>query len=235
MPCLARMRIFNCAMTEDPEQQSNRLLEPAERISAVLSGLIMVLTFTCSFSVAGAGRTEVRTMLLAALGCNLAWGIIDGVFYLMGCFSKRGRNLVLMREVQKGSAVQGTRILASTMPRMLVPLLPEGALELMRQKITAMPPAPAGVRLTKEDLIGAASIALLIFLSTLPVVVPFLFFSEASQLRHALRISNFIAIAMMFLAGYSFGVHSGGRPWRTGISAVVFGAAMVGVAIPLGG
>ena len=151
MPSLARMRILNCAMTEDPEQQSNRLLEPAERISAV-PGPHHGAYVTCSFSVAGAGKTEIRTMLLEALGCNLAWGIIDGVFYLMGCFSKRGRNLVLMREVQKGSAVQGTHILASTMPRMLVPLLPEGALELMRQKITAMPPAPAGVRLHKRRL-----------------------------------------------------------------------------------
>jgi len=51
-----------------------------ERISEVLFGLIMVLTYTCSFSVAGAGREEVRSMLIGALGCNLAWGLIDAVF-----------------------------------------------------------------------------------------------------------------------------------------------------------
>jgi hypothetical protein len=56
-----------------------RALGPVERISEVLFALIMVLTFTCSFSVADAGREEVRTMLLGALGCNLAWGIIDAV------------------------------------------------------------------------------------------------------------------------------------------------------------
>ena len=37
----------------------------------------MVLTFTGSLSVAEAGRDDVRTMLIGALGCNLAWGIID--------------------------------------------------------------------------------------------------------------------------------------------------------------
>jgi hypothetical protein len=54
----------------------------------------MVLTFTGSLSVAEAGRDDVRTMLIGALGCNLAWGIIDGVLYLMGCLADKGRNLM---------------------------------------------------------------------------------------------------------------------------------------------
>src|SRR5678809_725534 len=79
---------------------SERLLDPIERISEVLFGLIMVLTFTCSFSVAEAGRAETRTMLLAALGCNLAWGIIDGIMYLMGCLAERARSLGALRAVR---------------------------------------------------------------------------------------------------------------------------------------
>ena len=63
-----------------PAKSFRHPLEPMERISEVLFGLIMVLTYTCSFSVAGAGREEVRTMLIGALGCNLAWGLIDAVF-----------------------------------------------------------------------------------------------------------------------------------------------------------
>ena len=57
------------------------LLDPMERISEVLFGLVMVLTTTCSFSIGGGGRTEVRQMLIGALGCTLAWGIIDAVMY----------------------------------------------------------------------------------------------------------------------------------------------------------
>ena len=53
----------------------DRILDPMDRISEVLFGLIMALTFTCTLGVAAA---EVRTMLIGALGCNLAWGIIDG-------------------------------------------------------------------------------------------------------------------------------------------------------------
>ena len=72
---------------EDPDKTFKRVLEPPERISEVLFGLIMVLTFTCSFSVANSGRSELRQMLVGALGCNVAWGIIDGIFYLMSCLS----------------------------------------------------------------------------------------------------------------------------------------------------
>src|SRR5204862_345440 len=67
------------------ERSSKRVLDPIDRVSEVLFGLIMVLTFTGALSVAEAGREDVRTMLIGALGCNLAWGIIDGVLYLMGC------------------------------------------------------------------------------------------------------------------------------------------------------
>jgi len=44
-----------------------RALEPIDRLSEVLFGLIMVLTFTGSLSVAEAGREDVRTMLAGAL------------------------------------------------------------------------------------------------------------------------------------------------------------------------
>ena len=73
------------------------VLDPIDRISEVLFGLIMVLTSTGTLSVATAGRAEVKTMILAALGCNLAWGIIDAGLYLMGCLGERGRGLLRLR------------------------------------------------------------------------------------------------------------------------------------------
>ena len=51
---------------------TKRVLEPIDRVSEVLFGLIMVLTFTGSLSVADAGRDDVRTMLVAAMTASLA-------------------------------------------------------------------------------------------------------------------------------------------------------------------
>jgi len=86
------------------EEGSRRVLDPIERISEVLFGLIMVLTFTGSLGIATAGRQEVRTMLIKALGCNLAWGIIDAVLYLMGCLADKGRD-----SIRFGIVTQRTR------------------------------------------------------------------------------------------------------------------------------
>ena len=78
-----------------------RVLDPIERLSEVLFGLIMVLTFTGSLSVVGAGREDVRTMLVGALGCNLAWGIIDAVFYLMASLAEKERGFATFRAVRE--------------------------------------------------------------------------------------------------------------------------------------
>jgi VIT1/CCC1 family predicted Fe2+/Mn2+ transporter len=71
-----------------------------------------------------------------------------------------------------------------------------------------------------------------VFLSTFPVVLPFLFVSDAMR---ALRISNGIAIVLLFLAGYKLAQASGFRPWLTGLVMVVIGAALVGLTMALGG
>src|SRR5947208_14367912 len=85
----------------DPHQTSSkRVLDPHDRVSEVLFGLIMVLTFTGSLSVSEAGREDVRTMLIGAVGCNLAWGVIDAVLYLMARLAERGNGVRGLRAVR---------------------------------------------------------------------------------------------------------------------------------------
>src|ERR1051325_12023723 len=96
-------------MADETIKPSKRVLDPIDRVSEVLFGLIMVRTFTGSLSVAEAGRDDVRTMLIGALGCNIAWGVIDGVLYLMGCLAERGRNLATYRAARKTIVPQRAR------------------------------------------------------------------------------------------------------------------------------
>jgi VIT1/CCC1 family predicted Fe2+/Mn2+ transporter len=124
------------------------------------------------------------------------------------------------------------RILADTLPPELVTLLPPEQFELMRQKLRQWPEPSRGQGLTKRDWTGALGLCLLSFLSTFPVVIPFLFLSDA---RLALRVSYAIAIVMLFCCGYVFGIHSGLRPWAAGLAMVAVGSALVGVAVALGG
>src|SRR5512134_976507 len=104
-------------MSDQPTKSSKRVLEPHERISEVLFGLIMVLTFTGSLSVAEAGRSEIRTMLIGALGCNLAWGLIDGIMYLMACLSDRAQRIRTLLGVRKAANPEAAhRVIAAALP-----------------------------------------------------------------------------------------------------------------------
>jgi hypothetical protein len=209
------------------------MLDPIERVSEVLFGLIMVLTFTGSLSVAEAGHAEVRTMLLGALGCNLAWGIIDGVFYLMGCLAERGHALLTFRAVRGEPDPQKAQaLLAGALPPLIASILRPAELDTMRQRLKELPEPPARAHLPKEAWLGALGVFLLVFFSTLPVVVPFTFMKDITL---ALRVSNGIAITMLFLAGHAFGRMTGRRPVWAGLSMVVLGAALVAGTIALGG
>ena len=82
------------------------------------------------------------------------------------------------------------------------------------------------------DWIGALAVFLLVFLSTFPVVIPFLVMGRAQP---ALRASNAIAIVMLFLLGYAYGRMTGRHPWVIGISMVVLGCVLVALTMALGG
>lgn len=204
-----------------------------ELISEVLFGLIMVLTLTCSLSAVEADRREVHNMLLAAVGCNLAWGAIDAVFYLLARFSEQGRGILALQALRKSADLSEAQIIiAAALPPLLGSALTPTDFDLMRQRLNQLPEPPARPRLTKNDWLAAGMVFLLVFLSTFPVVIPFLF---ASNARLALRVSNGLAILMLFITGYAFGRYAGRRPWRTGVAMVILGSTLVGITISVGG
>lgn len=210
-----------------------RLLDPVERVSEILFGLVMVLTTTCSFSVGGAGQTEVRQMLIGALGCNLAWGVIDAIMYLMARSSERGRGLLALQAVRRAvDPIQAHRIIAGAMPPLLASAMSPSAFESLSRTLKDLPEPSALPRWTKDDLLASLGVFLLVVGSTLPVVLPFAFVSGSTR---ALRLSNAVAIGMLFLSGCVFGRYSGDSPWKTGFAMVVLGSAMVGLTIALGG
>jgi len=220
-------------MPDHPIKSSDRVLEPIDRVSEVLFGLIMVLTFTGSLSVAEARRDDVRAMLIGALGCNVAWGIIDGVLYLMGSLAEKGRGLLTLRAVRQATDPdQARRLIAGALPSVVTSILEQGELESMRVRLKQLPEPPERARWSKDDWLGALGVFLLVFLATLPVVLPFVFMHHV---RPAMRVSNAIAIVLLFLAGYAFGRMTGRRPWMVGVSMVVLGSALVAMTMALGG
>ena len=220
-------------MPKEPVKSSKRLLEPYERIAEVLFGLIMVLTFTGSLSVANAGRDDVRAMLIGAIGCNLAWGIIDALFYLMGCLSEQGRGIRSLRALRKAAIPEEAhRVIADALPPMVAATLGPDEYESIRQKLIKLPEPPSCPWIHKKEWLAALAVFFWVFLITFPVAIPIIFMENLGQ---AMRVSNAIAIVLLFLTGYAFGRVAEYRPWMTGLVMVVLGVVLVAFTIALGG
>jgi len=215
------------------KRKSERILDPLDRISEIIFGLIMALSFTGSLSVASAGRGEVRTMLIGALGCNTAWGIVDGVMFVLGKLLRRNRLWIQRLAVRSATdPVHGRRILMDEIsPEFAAHLLPS-ELERVRAAIAAESHVLPKPGITGRDLLGAVAVFLLCFLSTLPVALPFALISDPAR---AVRTSNVIAMGMLFLAGHRLGKFAGIAPWKFGFVMLLLGVLLVLVTLALGG
>ena len=207
-------------------------LSPFDRVSGVVFGLIMALTFTGTLSVATADRDEVRIMLIGALGCNIAWGLVDAVMYLLAVASERGRNLAIMKQVRSGSNPAHARaLILGALPPVIASSMESAEVDMIRHRLERLQ-LPSSAGLTAGDFRGALGVFLLVFLATLPVALPFAFIDSAHR---ALRVSNGIALLMLFAGGYYLGHHGGRHPWWTGLVLLTVGAGLALATIALGG
>jgi len=209
------------------------VLTPVDRVSEVIFGLIMALTFTGSLSVATADRSEVRSMLIGALGCNIAWGLVDAVMYLMATLTERGRNLAILRQVRRTpDPARAHDLIREVLPPVIASAMEPAEVDVIRDRLARLPEPPAKLPITAGDFGAALAVFLLVFLATLPVALPFAFIHEAHR---ALRISNGIALVMLFLGGYYLGEHGGRHPWLGGLVTLALGVVLVWATIALGG
>ena len=208
------------------------VLDPLERTTEVLFGVIMVLTFTSSISVVEGGQAETREILVAALGCNIAWGIVDGAFYLMASFVQRARGVRMLRAIRESPDQTVTHgLILTALPSPVSAVMTPSEVEGLRQRLRGWSP-PDMSMLTRRDFVGALGVFLLVFLSTLPIVLPFLVISEPTL---GIRISNAVAIVMMFGCGWSLGAHAGRPALRSGLLMGGIGLVLVAGSIALGG
>jgi len=211
---------------------SQRFLDPIERTSEVLFGLIMVLTLTSALRVTGGSQEDVKSVLAAAIACNLAWGLVDAVMYVMTNFMERARDLATLRAVRSAPSTEAAhgRILAA-LPQAVSAMLTPAEIESLRQRLIQHA-HESDVALNRTDFLGALGVFLLVFLSTFPIVIPFIVLSNLSL---ALRASSVIAAVMLFATGWSLGRYAGRPGWRVGLAMVAIGVGLVTLTMALGG
>ncbi len=209
-------------------------LDPATRIGECLFGLIMALGITGAVRL-GAQDISSGQLFVDVLGCNLAWGVVDGVMYVMLSLFERGRKariancIVTARDddaaIEFIHAELGDRLEPLTSAEERAQIY-RWVLELTRRAKLDQP------RIRRADILGGFAVGVLVLLATFPILVPFILFSNVTV---AVRVSNCIALAMLLWLGFWWARAVGANPYRISAGVTGVGLILVLITIVLGG
>jgi hypothetical protein len=213
---------------------ANKYLAPEDRLAEAICGLIMVLSFTAATSAIFEGATP-HALLFAVLGCNIAWGIVDGVTYILGNLMNRGARARLILTLQRTpDDLMAARAVQARIDDTLGPLLtPEQRQQVLQWIVEGVPSLkPEPVRIRKADLLTGLVCFLIVFGATIPMLLPFMLLKNEV---HALRISNALALAMLFAMGWRWAAFANMSRLKTGLALLAMGVVLVVVTLVLGG
>ncbi len=211
-------------------------LAPGERLGELLFGLIMTLTFTLGAgAVGGTAEGASTSLLLATIGCNVAWGVIDGILLILGRIFDRGR-LARLGQAIAGATddQQALEIVAGELDDTLVPITSaERRVALYRDIVSRVQQSqrrqPA---VTWADARDALAVFCLVFFASLPAALPYLVISDPWV---ALRASNALLIGMLFWVAYQYASYTSFNPLHFGMVLTALTIVLVLIAILLGG
>ena len=208
-----------------------RVIDPIDRVSEVVFGVLMAISFTGTLSVAHAGEAEVRTMIHAALGCNLAWGLADAVMYLVTETTDRLRKQRLLQRLHATRDVrEAHRLFSGWLPERVAEGAGNDVLEALHKRFLHL---TVQRRVLGWRDVGAAFVLFLyVVVATFPVVLPFLLIRETSL---ALHVSQLLALVTLVVGGAVLGKYAGGSPWSYGFGLGAIGAGLVVAIMALGG
>lgn len=211
-----------------------RYLDQSTRLGEVLFGLIMAMGITGAVRF-GSAEANNRELFIAVLGCNIAWGIVDGVmFAMLGLFERSRRNRIIKRVTNASTdqaAISGIREeIGGQLERLISPAEQEQVFRWVLENARNSRPDQPGF--CRDDVLGGIAITLLILVATLPVVLPFALISNATT---AVRLSNTITVCMLFGIGWWWGRTVGTNPLQVGAAIAGIGFVLVLITIALGG
>ena len=131
-----------------------------------------------------------------------------------------------------GRAEEAQDHIAASIPPVISGVMQRQELEEIRKRLIEVKEDPEILKMNFRDFKMALGIFILVFLSTFPVVIPFLVIQD---LQTALRVSNATAIVMMFGCGWLLGKYAGRNAWMMGFLMSLIGIALVLITIALGG
>lgn len=218
------------------------LLDPIDRLAETIYSVLILLTFTLAFRIFNLSSGEavsseyVNELLIGAFLAILAWGVIDGIVYVLTEVFERGeKHRILLYIESADTPEEAVEAIADELDFILEPITSENQRQSLYAEILEHlhGSAPQPVRLKRADLTGGAASVLVAVLAVLPSLAPFILFRNDHDL--AIRVSNIVSFAVLFYSGYEWGKYTGTNPLKTGFLLVAVGVLLVAIAIPFGG
>ncbi|NJN80945.1 MAG: hypothetical protein HC802_00740 [Caldilineaceae bacterium] len=219
-------------------------LAPIDAIFTVFYSVLFALLFTLSYSVlidqgvisSSFASGYGHELFVAILGAVTAWGIIDGVLYVLGERLARRERYRLLRYVQStDSEEEAATAIAYELDFILEPITNDEQRNALYHDIRGYlsQAEPQAIGIQRQDVVGAAATVVLYIVAVLPSLLPLLLLPDDTAL--AIRISSVVSFTVIFVAGYSWGLHTDTNPWKIGLLLSSVCLAMVLVAMLLGG
>jgi hypothetical protein len=170
--------------------------------SEPMFGVIMVVCFTSILRAYPIiAEKVIGTVLLSALFCCVAWGLVDGIFYAWEAHYELDRKRKLLALVQAPNDPKETReLVEDDLGDTIVDLMDEKDKEEIYQIVEKN---VSGIDLgrvsIKEDIVTVLIAFGLVVGSSIIVMLPFLLFSPVMT---ALTISNITGIFLLFVMGF---------------------------------
>jgi len=218
------------------------LLDPIDRLAETIYSILVLMTFTLAFRLFYLAPGEVvsseyvNELLVGASLAILAWGVIDGIVYVLTEVFERGEKHRILRYIEAADTPEeAAAAIADELDFILEPITSESQRQAlyveMLDHLRDSDPQP--IRLKREDLTGGLASVLVAILAVLPSLAPFILFRNDHNL--AIRASNVVSFAVLFYSGYEWGKYTGSNPWKTGLLLLAVGVLLVAIAIPFGG
>jgi len=188
-------------------------------------GIWMVVVVTGTIrAVEQPGESTVRVMLGAALGVNIAWGVIDGITVMWANLVDRTKELELVNALR---ATKGDAALRKKLGRSLGGTVAGSLSDEERERVLDMleagePREVKRARPDREDYEAAIATALIDFILIFPVTLPYILFMH--DLTLAIRGSQFIALFLFAGLGYAYARNA---KWNRLVTPIVFALMML--------
>lgn len=201
--------------------------------------IIMVLAMLGYLRLALVGPDDLefqKKMILIPLGAITAWGVIDGIMYVLLNLVQRGRQARLLSTIKSNKDQKTTRILIEdNLSSSVIDALSKEEREKIYDEIiksanNIVVKKPQWV--TKKDLLVIFFTFVVVFSTGSVLVIPFLVLNDPVL---SIRVADLVGIIMLFFIGYWWGKVASRNKIRSAIGITLLGVGIVVITILLGG